>query len=39
MEILSGISCFIFDIKSGEVVERVDRGKKESLESVEFLNI
>ena len=39
MEILSGISCFIFDIKSGEVVERVDRGKKESMESVEFLNI
>ena len=39
MEILSGISCFIFDIKSGEVVERVDRGKKESMESVQFLNI
>ena len=39
MEILSGISCFIFDTESGEVVERVDRGKKESLESVEFLNI
>ncbi len=39
MEILSGISCFIFDIKSGEVVERFDRGKKESMESVEFLNI
>lgn len=39
MEILSGISCFIFDIESGKIVERVDRGKKESLESVEFLNI
>ena len=39
MEILSGISCFVFDIKSGEVVERIDRGKKESMESVEFLNI
>ncbi len=39
MEIISGISCFIFDTKSGEVIERVDRGKKESLESVEFLNI
>lgn len=39
MEILSGISCFIFDIESGNIVERVDRGKKESLESVEFLNI
>jgi len=39
MEILSGISCFIFDIESGEVVERFDRGKKESMESVEFLNI
>lgn len=39
MEILTGISCFIFDIESGEVIERVDRGKKESMESVEFLNI
>ena len=39
MEILSGISCFIFDIENGEVIERVDRGKKESMESVEFLNI
>lgn len=39
MEILSGISCFIFDTESGEVVERVDRGKTESLESVQFLNI
>ena len=39
LEILSGISCFVFDIKSGEVVERIDRGKKESMESVEFLNI
>ena len=39
LEILSGISCFIFDIKSGEVVERIDRGKKESMESVQFLNI
>ena len=39
MEILSGISCFIFDIESGEIIERVDRGKKESMESVEFLNI
>ena len=39
LEILSGISCFIFDIKSGEVVERVDRGKKESMECVGFLNI
>ncbi|MCY4262764.1 MAG: hypothetical protein OXC97_05565 [Candidatus Dadabacteria bacterium] len=39
MEILSGISCFIFDIQSGEVIERVDRGSKESIESVEFLNI
>ena len=39
MEILSGISCFIFDIESGDVVERVDHGKKESMESVEFLNI
>ncbi len=39
MEILSGISCFIFDIESGEVIERVDQGSKESIESVEFLNI
>ena len=39
LEILSGISCFVFDIKSGEVVERIDRGSKESMESVEFLNI
>ena len=39
LEILSGISCFIFDTESGEVVERVDRGKKESMKSVEFLNI
>ena len=39
LEILSGISCFVFDIKSGEVVERIDRGKKESMESVQFLNI
>lgn len=39
MEILSGISCFIFDIENGDVVERVDHGKKESMESVEFLNI
>ena len=39
MEIISGISCFIFDIESGEIIERVDRGKKESMESVEFLNI
>ena len=38
-EILSGISCFIFDIESGNIVERFDQGKKESLESVEFLNI
>ena len=39
MEILSGISCFVFDIENGEVIERVDRGRKESMESVEFLNI
>ncbi len=39
MEILSGISCFAFDIKSGEVIERTDRGNKESLEAMEFLNI
>lgn len=39
MEILSGISCFIFDTESGEIVERVDRGKKESMESIEFLSI
>ncbi len=39
MEILSGISCFVFDIKNGEVIERTDRGNKESLGSVEFLNI
>jgi len=39
MEILSGISCFIFDIENGEIIERTDRGKKESMESVEFLNI
>lgn len=38
-EILSGISCFIFDIEGGNIVERVDHGKKESLESVEFLSI
>ena len=39
LEILSGISCFVFDIKSGEVVERIDRGRKESMESVQFINI
>ena len=39
MEILSGISCFIFDTESGEVIERIDQGTKESMESVEFLNI
>ncbi len=39
MEILSGISCFVFDIENGEIIERVDRGKKESMESVKFLNI
>ena len=39
IEILSGISCFVFDIESGEVVERTDRGRKESMESVEFLSI
>lgn len=39
LEIISGISAFIFDLKSSEVVERVDHGKKESLEVVEFINI
>ncbi len=39
LEILSGISCFIFDTENGEIIERVDRGKKESMESVKFLNI
>ncbi len=36
-EILSGISCFIFDTKSGDLIERVDHGKKESLKSIEFI--
>lgn len=39
LEIISGISAFIFDIKNGEILERTDKGKKESLECVEFLNI
>ena len=39
LEILSGISCFVFDIKSGKVVERIDRGSKESMKSVGFLRI
>lgn len=39
LEIISGISAFVFDIKNGEILERTDKGKKESLECVEFLNI
>ncbi len=39
LEIISGISAFIFDVKTGEILERTDKGKKESLECVEFLNI
>ena len=39
LEIISGISAFIFDLKSSDVVERVDHGKKESLKAVEFMNL